>query len=73
MNPKKIGDVKKDTPNTNKDEETCLIFQDFVVDEDLKVAEVLNEYDMEIIKFKRMECGEQDLHAIPLDQVETCQ
>lgn len=74
MNPKKVG-CEKDKPNKNNDEETCLIYQDFVMDESTKVGEVLKEYGIEVVDFKRVECGDHEDIGIgqPLEHVETCQ
>lgn len=75
MNPKKIGNPDKDEPNKDSDEETCLIYQDFVMDESYKVKDILKEYNIEIVDFKRIECGEAEeiLGATKIEHVETCQ
>lgn len=74
MNPKKVGN-DNDEPNKNVDDECCLIFQDFVLDESLKVGEVMKKYNIDVVDFKRMECGEVDevYGAQQLDNIETCQ
>jgi elongation factor Ts len=58
MNPKKIGDPENDKPNQEKDNEECLIFQEFVLDPDATVGEILEENNMKIFDFHRFECGE---------------
>ncbi|XP_055917467.1 elongation factor Ts, mitochondrial [Eupeodes corollae] len=59
MNPKKIGEEHKDKPVENKDDETCLIFQEFLVDSDKVVGDVLKENNCDIIDYQRFECGEE--------------
>lgn len=74
INPKKIGS-DKDEPNKSADDETCLIYQDFVMDEGFKVGEIMKEYGIDVIDFKRIECGENEevFGAQRLENVETCQ
>lgn len=74
MHPKKIG-TSDDEPAKNKDEETCLIHQEYLLEDGVTVKEVLEENKIEIIDFKRFECGESDraLGDQPLELVETCQ
>ncbi|XP_018574167.1 elongation factor Ts, mitochondrial [Anoplophora glabripennis] len=74
MHPKKIGS-SDDEPAKNKDEETCLIHQEYLLADELTVKEVLEENKIEIVDFKRFECGESDraLGDQPLEFVETCQ
>lgn len=59
MNPDKIGDAETDKPNEVKDEEKCLIFQEFILDSDMTIGEILQENNIKIIDFHRFECGEQ--------------
>lgn len=59
MNPLRIGS-DNDKPVENSDDETSLIHQDYILDESLKVKDVLMENGLEIVDFKRYECGEQD-------------
>ncbi|TMW49881.1 hypothetical protein DOY81_005062 [Sarcophaga bullata] len=58
MNPKKVGEADKDKPNPNKDDETCLIHQEYLIDDDKTVGEVLQENKLSIIDYQRYECGE---------------
>lgn len=58
MNPKKVGEEGKDEPNANKDDETCLIHQEYLIDDDKTVGEVLKENNLTIIDYQRFECGE---------------
>ncbi|CAH1117609.1 unnamed protein product [Phaedon cochleariae] len=74
MDPKKIGS-STDEPSKNKDDEKCLIHQDYLLDESVTVKDLLSESKLEIVDFKRFECGESS-HAVgdqPLEYVETCQ
>lgn len=58
MNPLKIGVFGSDKPTENKDDERCLIFQEYLLDSSVTVAEVLQENNMSIYEFHRYECGE---------------
>lgn len=58
MNPKKVGEEGKDEPSANKDDETCLIHQEYLIDDDKTVGEVLKENNVSIIDYQRFECGE---------------
>lgn len=74
MDPKKIGS-DTDEPAKNKDDETCLIHQEYLLDDSVTVKDILEESKLEIIDFKRFECGEI-VNAVgdqPLEYVETCQ
>lgn len=59
MKPTRIGDKSRDEPAKDKDEETCLIFQEYLADPSYTVAEVLEENNVEIADFQRFECGEK--------------
>ncbi|KAF5288624.1 hypothetical protein FQR65_LT11995 [Abscondita terminalis] len=75
MDPKKIG-TDSDKPAPNPDDETCLIHQEYIIDNNATVSDVLEEHGIEVIDFKRFECGEdlcRDFNEKPLSAVETCQ
>lgn len=59
LKPERIGDPETDKPNEDKDEEKCLIHQEFLLDSSLTVREVLQEHNVKIIDFHRFECGEK--------------
>ncbi|XP_030557407.1 elongation factor Ts, mitochondrial [Drosophila novamexicana] len=59
MKPIKIGEYDKDMPAENKDDETCLIHQEYLLDADKTVGEVLRDNGISIIDYHRFECGEQ--------------
>lgn len=59
MKPQKIGIIDEDKPNEKKDEETCLIHQEFLLDPDTTIGEILQEHNIKIIDFQRFECGEK--------------
>lgn len=63
MNPEKVGNKESDEPNTSKDDETCLIYQEFLLDPDIIVGELLEENGLEVLDFQRFACGEQDSHT----------
>lgn len=58
MKPQKIGVLDVDEPNESKDDEICLIHQEYLLDPDVTVRDVLVEQNLEIIDFQRFECGE---------------
>lgn len=62
MNPQKIGDPENDKPNDIKDDEKCLIYQDYILDSDVTVGKLMSENNINIIDFERFECGENILH-----------
>ncbi|KAK4879801.1 hypothetical protein RN001_007947 [Aquatica leii] len=75
MDPKKVG-TSFDKPNANPDDETCLIHQEYINDNNATVQEVLEQHGIEVIDFKRFECGEdlcKGFSEQPLAAVETCQ
>lgn len=57
MNPKRIGDKEKDQPSEDKDSEPCLIYQEYLLDPTVRVDALLEESDVEIVDFHRIECG----------------
>lgn len=59
LNPSKIGAQDLDKPAENKDDEVCLIYQEYLLDPTLTVNDVLQENQIEIVNFERYECGEQ--------------
>lgn len=58
MNPQKVGDAEVDKPSEEKDDEKCLIFQEFILDPEVSIGDILKENDVKIIDFQRFECGE---------------
>ena len=61
MNPRKIGDPETNKPRRNKDKETKLIFQEFLLDEDLTVQEYLEENKVQVLDFLRFGLGEEEM------------
>jgi len=59
MQPEKIGDAEADKPNKVKDDEMCLIHQDFLLDPAFTIGEILQEKNVKIIDFQRFACGEK--------------
>lgn len=74
MNPKRIGTVD-DEPAKDKDDEECLIHQEYLEDQTVTVKEVLEESGVEVLDFKRFECGEivNSNNEQPFELLETCQ
>lgn len=58
LNPQKVGDQEKDEPNASKDDEVCLIYQEFLLDPEVQVGEVLEENGLQVLDFQRFQCGE---------------
>ncbi|KAL7739754.1 hypothetical protein ACLKA6_014994 [Drosophila palustris] len=51
--PREFEDVE-----IQKDDETCLIYQEYLLDADRTVGEILKERSIDIIDYHRFECGE---------------
>lgn len=58
MNPSKIGVIDVDKPAENKDDESCLIHQEYLLDPSMTMHELLQEHNIEIVDFLRYQCGE---------------
>lgn len=58
MNPAKVGAADVDKPAEEKDDERCLIWQEYLLEPSLQVHEVLAENGLEVVEFQRFECGE---------------
>lgn len=60
MNPLKIGNKEQDKPSANKEDEPCLIYQDYLFggEELVEVGKVLEEHQVDVVEFKRFRCGE---------------
>lgn len=77
--PKKIGQKEKDEPAKNSDDETCLIYQEYLLDPGYTVEEILEQNKVEILDYVRFTCGEADetnmpgVEKQPLDSVQTLQ
>uniref|UniRef100_A0A8W7P742 Elongation factor Ts, mitochondrial n=1 Tax=Anopheles coluzzii TaxID=1518534 RepID=A0A8W7P742_ANOCL len=59
MKPERIGVPGKDEPSADKDDETCLIHQEYLVDPAYTVGEVLEANRLQIVDFQRFACGEK--------------
>lgn len=59
MNATKIGNIEKDVPSKDKDEEPCLIYQEYLLDPSKRVDEFLTENNIDVLDFQRFECGEE--------------
>lgn len=59
MKPSKIGDIEKDLPKENKDEETVMIHQEFIMEPETPVFEILTSSGLSLVEFFRFECGEE--------------
>lgn len=58
MNPSKVGIADVDKPNDDKDDEKCLIYQEYLLDPTVTVGQLTAENALEIVDFIRFECGE---------------
>lgn len=72
MNPLKIGDPKVDEPYENVDDEPTMLYQEFLLDPNLSVQQLLENEQIEIVDFARFEMGEAFVRDETLDSVETC-
>lgn len=59
MKPLKIGDPEQDNPSSNKDDEKCLIFQEFLMDDTKTAGQYITENSITVADFMRFECGEE--------------
>ncbi|XP_021185900.3 elongation factor Ts, mitochondrial isoform X1 [Helicoverpa armigera] len=79
MAPRKIGDKEKDHPAKDSDDETCLIYQEYLLDPAYTVEEVLQQHKVEVIDYIRFSCGEvieanmPGVEKQPLETVQTLQ
>ncbi|KAL4712988.1 hypothetical protein ACJJTC_012058 [Scirpophaga incertulas] len=77
--PNKIGHKETDKPAGNSDDETCLIFQEYLLDPTYNVSDVLQQHQAEVVDFVRFSCGEAaeanmpGIEKQPLDSVQTLQ
>ena len=72
MNPTKIGDPNVDQPIKNADDESVMIFQEFLLDPSLTVQQLLIDSQTEILDFARFGMGETIEQNENLEAVETC-
>ncbi|XP_014467794.1 PREDICTED: elongation factor Ts, mitochondrial [Dinoponera quadriceps] len=75
MDPQKIGNPQVDEPHNNMDEETCMIYQEFLLDPSLSVQELLENAQTEVVDFARFEMGEEldePTSEPTLESVQTC-
>ncbi|XP_020291728.1 elongation factor Ts, mitochondrial [Pseudomyrmex gracilis] len=72
MDPQKIGNPREDEPHNNIDEETCMIYQEFLLDPSLSVQQLLDDVEAEIMSFARFEVGEQLDEESMVKNVQTC-
>lgn len=56
--PLKVGNKEHDKPTTDPDDETCLIYQEYLFDTSKTVGELLEEQQIEIVDYQRYKCGE---------------
>lgn len=59
-NPLKVGNKEKDVPAKDVDDETCLIYQEYLFDTSIKVGQLLEEKQIEIVDYQRYKCGENE-------------
>lgn len=77
--PKKIGNKQQDEPAKNSDDETCFIYQEYLLDPLYTVEEVLEQNNVQVLDYVRFSCGEAvennmlGLEKQLLDTVQTLQ
>lgn len=57
-NPLKVGNKEQDKPIANADDEICLIHQEYLFDPSIRVGELLEEHQIEVVDFQKYKCGE---------------
>lgn len=57
-NPLKVGNKEQDKPAVDEDDETCLIYQEYLFDTSIKVGQLLDERQIEIVDYQRYKIGE---------------
>ena len=72
MNPIKIGDARLDQPCDNVDDESVMLYQEFLFDPTLSIQQLLQSEQAEVLDFIRFEMGETLENKQELDSVETC-
>lgn len=72
MNPTKIGDPNVDQPIKSVDDESVMIYQEFLLDPSLTVQQLLIDSQAEILDFARFEMGELGEEKEDLKAAETC-
>ncbi|KAK9879526.1 hypothetical protein WA026_006596 [Henosepilachna vigintioctopunctata] len=74
MNPKKLGTIDE-IPSEKSDYEDSLLHQEYLLDESITVKDYLEESGVEVIDFRRFQCGESMMESgdQPLELIETCQ
>ncbi|EFN67055.1 Elongation factor Ts, mitochondrial [Camponotus floridanus] len=72
MDPQKIGNPRVDEPHNNVDEESCMIYQEFLLDPSIPVQQLLAETETEIIDFARFEVGENLDEESTVESIQTC-
>lgn len=60
-NPLKVGNKEHDKPAADEDDEVCLIHQEYLFDSTIKVGQLLEERQIEIIDYQRYKCGESEI------------
>lgn len=60
MNPLKIGNKEQDKPTVEKEDETCLIYQEYLFggEDSIEVGEMLETNQVDVVDFQRYRCGE---------------
>lgn len=59
MKPSKVGNIEKDLPKENKEEENVMIHQEFIMEAETPVFEILTGSGISLVEFSRFECGEE--------------
>lgn len=72
MNPIKVGDPTIDEPLDNVDDETIMLYQEFLFNPALSIQQLLQNEQIEILDFVRFEMGETFENRQSLDSIETC-
>lgn len=60
MSPRSVGELGVDEPNACKEDETCMVHQEYLLDPEVTVGQLLTDAGASVVTFKRFECGEPD-------------
>lgn len=60
LSPLKIGNQEQDKRAANADDETCLIHQEYLFDSSIRMSELLEQQQIEVVDFQKYKCGEAE-------------
>lgn len=70
MSPRTIGVIGEDEPLESKEDEKCMIHQEYLLDPEITVGQLLGDAGASVVSFKRFECGEPDEEPVTTEEAE---